>query len=239
MPPGCAAPSAALAGESVRRHAGQLPRCRVRRLRLLHQRARLRLSAGARPRPGGRSSCWPAGSPTPRSGRRATPLWDERLRLATPGGLADGSGRLDRAGRRRRARPCCRLVADRGGAGGPGPGRGRHLAWPTARSDPDRAAAGDRAGVGDRRGPRTALLPAQRTRPGGRGAAGRSAGPAQPGVRTRTDARSPSATSSAAGPAGTPSQVRLLLFGPAPHTDDDLVELTRSLDRLEQEARQL
>lgn len=33
-------------------------------------------------------------------------------------------------------------------------------------------------------------------------------------------------------------QVRALLFGPAPDTDDDLVALTRSLDRLEQEARQ-
>ncbi len=33
-------------------------------------------------------------------------------------------------------------------------------------------------------------------------------------------------------------RVRQLLAGPAPTTDDDLVELTRSLDRLEQEARQ-
>ena len=34
-------------------------------------------------------------------------------------------------------------------------------------------------------------------------------------------------------------QVRYLLFGPAPDTDDHLVELTRNLDQLEQEARQL
>lgn len=35
-----------------------------------------------------------------------------------------------------------------------------------------------------------------------------------------------------------PGLVRRLLVGPAPVTDDDLVELTRALDRLEQEARQ-
>lgn len=34
-------------------------------------------------------------------------------------------------------------------------------------------------------------------------------------------------------------QVRALLFGPPPDTDDHLVELTRNLDQLEQEARQL
>lgn len=35
------------------------------------------------------------------------------------------------------------------------------------------------------------------------------------------------------------AQVRYLLFGPPPDTDDHLVELTRNLDQLEQEARQL
>ena len=80
--------------------------------------------------------------------------------------------------------------------------------------------------------------PAQRPRPGGRSAPDRLPGPAEPGVRA---CRRPAGAECGGGSrtGRDPAKVRALLFDAMPNTDDDLVDLARDLDRLEQEARRL